>query len=359
MSKPTIRVRKQLTRIEPNEAKLPYDDPESGYGVEQTWIGKRTPPSQSLCDIPLFMHEEVYKGILDYASHRTDIEVGGALLGRYCADRSRKFLVVECVFHLEVGPYCTRSHLEFPHEFIWALDDYMTAQKHTEPHLLRLGFYHTHPGYGIFLSQTDLDTFASFFSAGWHVAMVVDPVNRDEGVFYLRGDRLSPKCPVSLLIPHDPSRDRQFSFPRSFNSRDIDTIRRALPLDDAGVDVSERGDAEPAQDDYLSIDAKAPETTTNEQTTAEEDSDEAVDEDAESESSDTSDVPSDGEEDSPEREDDYPEAQDAGNAASPVEPTEGSVTAPTSFFRRVAYMLAGMTAKRRQPAGGFLEDDDR
>ncbi len=329
MSLPRVRVRKKLTRIEPTEATLPFLESDSAYVVEPTGVGKEMlPTGSSLCDIPLFMHKDVYKGILDYASHRKDIEVGGALLGRYCIDDrkeegSRHFLVVECVIHLKVGYWCTRSHLHFPHEFIWALDNYLTEQKNVEPNLLRLGFYHTHPGYGIFLSQTDLDTFRSFFSADWHVAMVVDPVNHDEGVFYLRGDKLSPKCPIWLLVPHHRSKDRQFPYPRSVNSIDMEETAGSGPQR-AEVEASGHGGGETVKDaEAIPSGGQAPETEPmSEDVHGEPEEENELEENEQEENEPEEERPADDEDD--EQEDDEPEDDEPeDDEPEDVEPDDG------------------------------------
>ncbi len=46
-----------------------------------------------------------------------------------------------------------------------------------------IGWYHSHPGYGIFLSATDRTTQNAYFAAPWQVAVVVDPVRGEFGVF--------------------------------------------------------------------------------------------------------------------------------------------------------------------------------
>lgn len=46
-----------------------------------------------------------------------------------------------------------------------------------------VGWYHSHPNLGVFLSGTDLRTQRACFAQDWHVAVVVDPVRRESGVF--------------------------------------------------------------------------------------------------------------------------------------------------------------------------------
>jgi proteasome lid subunit RPN8/RPN11 len=47
-----------------------------------------------------------------------------------------------------------------------------------------LGWYHSHPGMGIFLSATDLRTQELYFGAPWQIAVVLDPVSREIGAFH-------------------------------------------------------------------------------------------------------------------------------------------------------------------------------
>jgi proteasome lid subunit RPN8/RPN11 len=46
-----------------------------------------------------------------------------------------------------------------------------------------VGWYHTHPGFGIFLSNMDLFIHRNFFPQKWHIALVLDPVNKKSGYF--------------------------------------------------------------------------------------------------------------------------------------------------------------------------------
>jgi len=50
-----------------------------------------------------------------------------------------------------------------------------------------LGWQHTHPGMGVFLSAHDLFIHRHFFSQPWQIAMVVDPRSRQLAFFQWRG----------------------------------------------------------------------------------------------------------------------------------------------------------------------------
>jgi len=49
-----------------------------------------------------------------------------------------------------------------------------------------VGWYHSHPGLGVFLSATDRFTQESFFANPWQIALVVDPNRNTFGFFYGR-----------------------------------------------------------------------------------------------------------------------------------------------------------------------------
>ena len=67
------------------------------------------------------------------------------------------------------------------------------------PDLDIVGWYHTHPDFGIFLSSHDLFIHRHFFAQPLQVAYVVDPIRQTRGFFQWRdgGDR-----PGGRLLPH-------------------------------------------------------------------------------------------------------------------------------------------------------------
>ncbi len=56
-----------------------------------------------------------------------------------------------------------------------------------------LGWYHTHPGYGIFLSDMDVFIHKNFFNLPWHTAFVYDPKQNQQGLFVWRAGDLIPE----------------------------------------------------------------------------------------------------------------------------------------------------------------------
>jgi proteasome lid subunit RPN8/RPN11 len=53
-----------------------------------------------------------------------------------------------------------------------------------------LGWYHTHPGYGLFLSAQDVFIQTNFFNGPSQIAVVIDPAAGQEAVFAWRGGEI-------------------------------------------------------------------------------------------------------------------------------------------------------------------------
>ena len=77
----------------------------------------------------------------------------------------------------------------------WRYMNDKLAQKYPDDDMVMVGWYHTHPGFGIFLSNMDLFIHTNFFTQKWHIAYVLDPVGERSGFF--SWDR-----PKSKVIPY-------------------------------------------------------------------------------------------------------------------------------------------------------------
>ncbi|MBI5635732.1 hypothetical protein HY993_02095 [Candidatus Micrarchaeota archaeon] len=56
-----------------------------------------------------------------------------------------------------------------------------------KPNLV-VGWAHSHPNYGCFLSSTDVSTQKKYFSQGYNVALVIDPVRGEKKFFKLNAN---------------------------------------------------------------------------------------------------------------------------------------------------------------------------
>lgn len=106
-------------------------------------------------------------------------EICGVLVGNVYRDASGPYLYIEASIR---GEYASNQscNVTFTAE-TWNHIQGIMERKHA--HQKILGWYHTHPGFGIFLSDMDLFIHGNFFNFPWQVAFVYDPQSGEEGTF--------------------------------------------------------------------------------------------------------------------------------------------------------------------------------
>ena len=119
----------------------------------------------------VFMAADVYDHIREHSKKHDPREVGGALLGQYCLDGETRFVIVSTAIPCDLGS-ATPVSINFPPEFWQAVEEVHTSRY---PGLLRLGPYHSHPGYGVHPSGTDQTTILRTFSHPHHISIIYDP----------------------------------------------------------------------------------------------------------------------------------------------------------------------------------------
>jgi proteasome lid subunit RPN8/RPN11 len=123
-------------------------------------------------------HAEIWK----HASTNTNVEICGVLVGQLARDENGPFLIVSASIRGEAAT-TKFAEVTFTHETWSAINSEMDS-KYTDRSIV--GWYHTHPDFGIFLSDRDRFIQENFFSGPGQVAFVVDPIRNVEGVFIWR-----------------------------------------------------------------------------------------------------------------------------------------------------------------------------
>ncbi len=72
--------------------------------------------------------------------------------------------------------------------------------KNEKDNLRIVGWWHSHPNFGVFLSATDLKTQEYFFPESYQVALVVDPINEELEFFTLEKNSEKGYKSVSYAI---------------------------------------------------------------------------------------------------------------------------------------------------------------
>ena len=156
-------------------------------------------------DLPIFVEMDVLAEIEAHARSDTSVELGGVLLGGQFEDQDGDPFVL-VLDSLRAEHYqSSSSHFKFTHD-TWTE---ITRQRDGfSDDLEMVGWYHTHPNLGVFLSGMDRFICEHFFNRPLDVALVVDPVRGDRGWFYWGGD--GGQRPGTLRVPRSGRRAKGF-----------------------------------------------------------------------------------------------------------------------------------------------------
>jgi len=143
-------------------------------------------PYETLGDkkpVNVFLGQSAYCRIEMHAASEMNDEVGGALIGLWCVDRDTReqFVVVQ---HLLPARHTRQGsvYLTFTQDTLVDFQDDLD-RNHKGKRIV--GWYHTHPKMGIFLSHYDTWLHNHFFPESWQVALVVEP-HKSLGGFFIR-----------------------------------------------------------------------------------------------------------------------------------------------------------------------------
>lgn len=152
------------------------------------------------------IRQSVLNEIHRHGQSRTDVEVCGVLVGNGYQDVDDAFVYVEASIRGEHAGN-QLAQVTFTAE-TWCHIQEVMDREHSGRRIV--GWYHTHPGFGIFLSPMDLFIHENFFGGPEQLALVYDPLGGDEGVFVWR-DGQPVREPV--LVEPDATNDRSVESP--------------------------------------------------------------------------------------------------------------------------------------------------
>ena len=151
----------------PERTPIPYRLPLVEGGFERIDASGEIASGQLLT----FVSHDVYDFIKTHSIENDPKEVGGVLLGQYCVDNDTRFVIVPAAVACDLGT-ATPASINFPPEFWPKVAEIHSAEY---PGPLRLGPYHSHPGYGVQPAGTDRATILTSFSHQHHVRIIYDP----------------------------------------------------------------------------------------------------------------------------------------------------------------------------------------
>src|SRR5262245_43078554 len=127
---------------------------------------------------------EVLRQIRQHARSNSKTEVCGVLIGEENGSGLKITARIAGLNAAQAGTYVTFTQDTWEH--IYKIKD----KEYPEARIV--GWYHSHPGFGVFLSDHDTFIHKNFFSAPLQVAWVYDPHSDEEGCFGWCGERLEP-----------------------------------------------------------------------------------------------------------------------------------------------------------------------
>ena len=129
-----------------------------------------------------------------YSSKCLTQETGGFLIGR--ANQQDRWVVEIRKFLPASGTRSAAASLTFTHDSWSAVHRYLDKRATGEK---IVGWHHTHPRMGPFLSEHDLFIQRSFFREPWHVALVMDPVQQQLAFFQSSANRVLD-CGFAIIL---------------------------------------------------------------------------------------------------------------------------------------------------------------
>jgi proteasome lid subunit RPN8/RPN11/cell division protein FtsL len=147
------------------------------------WFGKQ----EGDCGFNLIIRGIILSEIESYLESDTSTELGGVLIGNCKTDENGTTVMIDDMIiaeHTESG----LTKLTFTHETWIDINDKL--EKNYQGKMIT-GWFHSHPGHGVFMSGYDKFIHENFFNAGCTVALVYDPLRRERGFFYFRNNEVA------------------------------------------------------------------------------------------------------------------------------------------------------------------------
>lgn len=154
--------------------------------------------------LEIFIENEVVKFIDEFATTDTSRELGGILIGNAYRYREKPFILISGAIEAKYSE-SSKTTMKFTHkswEYIYSVKDAKYPNKKI------IGWFHTHPTFGIFLSDYDKFIHKNFFSEPYQVAYVVDPINKQNGFFQWEDSEII-KCSGYSIIGYTPEKKKK------------------------------------------------------------------------------------------------------------------------------------------------------
>ena len=190
MSKPPHRMVQPQERFRIKEVRVHQAQP------------RRIPPDWSRNHGPnryiVYADSQAVERIMGHARVDTRYECFGILLGNAYVDEDLDLTWIY-VQDSVAAEYAHSDHASVEvsrEEFQRINDEVDRIRDRSNGRIRKIGWYHSHPNFGIFMSNTDRLNQKRYYNQEWQIAMVVDPIRGTLGFF--RGGN-SNRCPHRVV----------------------------------------------------------------------------------------------------------------------------------------------------------------
>jgi proteasome lid subunit RPN8/RPN11 len=135
-------------------------------------------PRGAISKLRVAIDRASYAELVAHAKSSLEAEVCGVLAGEVCEDDEGLFVSVEAVIRGGAASQASTS-VTFTQD-TWNLIHRSLERDY--PDLRIVGWYHTHPGFGVEFSEMDLFIQRNFFPGPTHLALVTDPLSGDVAI---------------------------------------------------------------------------------------------------------------------------------------------------------------------------------
>ena len=144
-------------------------------------IGERVEANKNI-----YILQSAYKEIHSFTKNKTTNESGGILVGTVIEEFGKTNIVIYGFVEAKYAEG-TPTTLKFTHE-TWDYVHGEIEKKYENAQIV--GWIHTHPDFGIFLSEYDTFIQENFFKEDYQIAYVVDPIQHIEGFYFWLNEKI-------------------------------------------------------------------------------------------------------------------------------------------------------------------------
>ena len=136
--------------------------------------------------LKVYFLQKVYNEIHKFTKGKTTGESGGILVGKVISEFGKTNILVNGFIEAK---YCESNSatLTFTHK-TWEYVHKELDKRYKDQKIV--GWIHTHPDFGIFLSEYDEFVHKNFFKEEFQIAYVIDNIRKEQGIFFVKNDKL-------------------------------------------------------------------------------------------------------------------------------------------------------------------------